>query len=303
MTATPPADSGLLGPDTIPAGMAVARAERVLRDALVAAAIEGAETAARLFIMRATGLDRTGLIIAAGRRLAKDEQTALLDMANRRLAREPLQRILGEAEFWSLPFTLSEATLVPRPDTETVVEVALTLFPDRDAAIVLADLGTGTGAILAAILKERPRAAGLGLDLSEAALATAAANLDRLGLAGRARFRCASFAEPVADAELDLIVSNPPYIASGAISGLADEVALHEPILALDGGDDGLAAYRALIPAAATALKPGGRIILEVGQGQAEAVAALLAGAGFVEVGIKADLAGIDRVVHARRAG
>lgn len=293
----------LLGPDHIPAGMGVARAERVLRDALVAADIEGAETAARLFIMRATGLDRTGLIIAAGRRLAKDEQTALLDMANRRLAREPLQRILGEAEFWSLTFALSEATLVPRPDTETVVEAALALFPDRDATLVFADLGTGTGAILAAILKERPHAAGLGLDLSDEALATAEANLTRLGLADRAAFRRASFAEPFAEAELDLVVSNPPYIATAEISGLADEVALHEPILALDGGDDGLTAYRVLIPTAARALKPGGRIILEVGAGQAAAVTALLVGQGFVDVAVRPDLTGTERVVLGRFPG
>lgn len=292
-----------LDADHVPAGMGVARAERVLRDALVAAGVEGAETAARLIIMRATGLDRTGLIIAAGRRLSKDEQTALIDMANRRLAREPIQRILGSAEFWGLPFALSEATLVPRPDTETVVETALALFPDRDAEFVFADLGTGTGAILAAILKERPLAAGLGLDLSAEALATAEANLEALGLAGRAAFRQASFAEPFAEAELDLVVANPPYIVSTEISGLADEVALHEPILALDGGDDGLAAYRALTPMAARALKPDGRIILEVGAGQAAAVAGLLTAAGFADIGTKTDLTGTLRVVHGRHPG
>lgn len=295
MTDTPP-----LGPDLIPVGMAVARAERVLRDALVAAKVEGAETAARLFLMRATGLDRTGLIIAAGRNLTKPEQASLIAMANRRIEHEPIQRILGEAEFWGLRFELSTATLVPRPDTETIVEAALAAFPERDAEFVFADLGTGTGAILAAILSERPRAGGLGLDLSDEALATAQANLARLGLADRAAFRKASFAEPFADGDLDLVVSNPPYIPSGDISGLADEVSLHEPILALDGGDDGLVAYRALVPMAVRALKPNGRIILEVGVDQAEAVAALLSDAGFVDVATRADLAGLLRVVEGR---
>jgi release factor glutamine methyltransferase len=292
--------SDALGPDTIPVGMAVNRAERAVRDAFLAAGIEGAETAARLFITRATGLDRTGLIIAGGRGLTKTEQASLIDFANRRLDREPVQRILGDAEFWGLVFRLSAATLVPRPDTETVVETALALYPDRDAAFVFADLGTGSGAILAAILKERPQAAGLGLDLSEEALATAEDNLVRLGLADRAAFRRASFAETYADGELDLVVSNPPYIATGEISGLADEVALHEPILALDGGDDGLAAYRALAPVAARALKPDGRIILEVGAGQADDVRRILLAAGFVDPKAAPDLTGTPRVVHAR---
>lgn len=298
MTDMPP-----LGPDLIPAGMGVARAERVLRDTFLAAHIEGAETAARLFIMRATGLDRTGLIIAAGRKLTKTEQTTLLELANRRMAREPIQRIFGEAEFWSLPLTLSEATLVPRADTETVVEAALAAFPERAQVFAFADLGTGSGAILAAILWERPHAAGFGLDVSEEALATARANLERLGLANRAVLHKASFAEPFAEAELDLVVSNPPYIASSEISGLADEVALHEPILALDGGADGLVAYRALIPQAARALKPGGRLILEVGFDQAAAVSTLLTEAGFDDIAIKRDLAAVERVVQGRRIG
>jgi release factor glutamine methyltransferase len=300
-TSVPPAIAALSA-DIVPAGIAVARAERALRDALVAAQLEGAETAARLFVMKATGLDRTGLIIAAARPLSRTEQTALLDMANRRLAREPLQRILGEAEFWSLPLRLSPGTLIPRPDTETLVEAALAAFPDIQAPLAIADLGTGSGAILAALLKERPRATGLGIDLSEDALETAGYNLARLGLAPRATLKQATFAEPFGSVCFDLVVSNPPYIESATIPGLEPEVALHDPRLALDGGPDGLDAYRAIFPVARRALRPGGRIMVEVGQGQSEMVAILAEDNGLTDIRSHTDLGGIERVVSARKS-
>lgn len=285
--------------DALQPGISVARAERVLRDVLVAADVEGAETAARLILMRATGLDRTGLIIAAGRAITRAEQAGLLDMAGRRLKREPLQRVLGDAEFWGLTLRLSAATLIPRADTETLVEAALKAFPDPALAFTFADLGTGSGAILAAILSERPNAFGIGLDIAEDALQTAAGNLGRLKLAERSRLYLASFAEPLPARALDLIVSNPPYIETTRIPRLAPEVARHEPLLALDGGPDGLAAYRVLIPHARAALKPGGRIMLEIGHDQSETVSILLDDNGFTDIRILPDLAGIGRVASA----
>jgi release factor glutamine methyltransferase len=291
--------TGPLAPEILPAGIAVSRAERVLRDALVAAGLEGAETAARLILMKATGLDRTGLIIAAARPLSRVEQATMLDMANRRLAREPMQRILGEAEFWSLPLKLSAGTLIPRPDTETLVEAALAAYPDVNAPIAIADLGTGTGAILAALLKERPKATGLAVDLSEDALETAGTNLARLGLAPRAALLLATFAEPFATAEFDLIVSNPPYIETAVIPTLEPEVFRHDPLLALDGGPDGLDAYRAIFPVARRALKGGGRIMVEVGKGQSDTVSILAEDNGFTEIRTHTDLGGIARVVSA----
>ena len=262
--------------------------------------IESAELDARLLLGHALGLDLTGLISAAQRRLTPDESARLEAFADRRLAGEPVARIIGEKEFWGLPLQLSSATLVPRPDTETVVELALELLRaggDLHRPLRIADLGTGTGAILLALLSELPAAQGFGTDISESALQTAAANAARTGLSGRAAFLACDYASGLSGA-FDLIVSNPPYIRSADIAALAREVRDHDPVAALDGGADGLDAYRALIPQAAGLLAPGGLLIVEAGAGQSGHIQALMTAAGLMAgTAPRADLAGIPRAV------
>jgi release factor glutamine methyltransferase len=248
----------------------------------------------------ALGLDLTGLISAAQRRITPAESTRLEAFANRRLAGEPVARIIGEKEFWGLPLQLSPTTLVPRPDTETVVELALDLLRaggDLTRPLRIADLGTGTGAILLALLSELPAAHGFGTDISPEALRTAAANAARAGLAGRAAFLACDYASGLSGS-FDLIVSNPPYIRSADIAALAREVRNHDPLAALDGGADGLDAYRALIPQAAALLAPGGALIVEAGAGQSGQIQALMVAAGLTATTTpRADLGGIPRAV------
>jgi release factor glutamine methyltransferase len=202
-----------------------------------------------------------------------------------------------------MPFALSPETLVPRPDTETVVELALEMLRERPAnkPLSIADLGTGTGAILLALLSELPDATGIGTDISVEALETATANAVLLGLATRANFIRCDYASALSG-PFDLIVSNPPYIRTSDIAGLAVEVRDHDPQKALDGGPDGLDAYRALIPQAASILAPGASLVVETGQGQAARIEALMTAAGLVpQRPPRADLAGIPRAVGARK--
>jgi release factor glutamine methyltransferase len=221
--------------------------------------------------------------------------------AARRANGEPLSRIVGRREFWSLDFALSPATLDPRPESETIIEAALAAFAgSRGEALRLIDFGVGSGALLGALLSEFPLAHGLGVDANSAAAAQARANLAALGLAGRATIVVGDWGEGLEGA-FDLIVANPPYIRSAEIAGLAREVREHDPRLALDGGPDGLAAYRALTPHVARLLAPAGRFFFEVGAGQAEAVAAIARGAGLTDLATIADLAGVARVVAGRR--
>ena len=275
-------------------------ARRALAAQLKSAAIESAELDARILMGHALGLDLTGLISAAQRQLTSDESARLGDFVRRRLAGEPVARIIGEKEFWGLPLQLSSATLVPRPDTETVVELALELLRaggDLNRPLRIADLGTGSGAILLALLSELPAAQGFGTDISQAALQTAAANAARAGLSDRAAFMACDYASGLAG-PFDLIVSNPPYIRTADIDGLAAEVRNHDPLAALDGGADGLDAYRALIPRAAGLLAPGGSLVVEAGQGQSGPIEALMTAAGLTPATApKADLAGIPRAV------
>jgi len=275
-------------------------ARRALAAQLKSAAIESAELDARILMGHALGLDLTGLISAAQRQLTSDESARLGDFVRRRLAGEPVARIIGEKEFWGLPLQLSSATLVPRPDTETVVELALELLRaggDLNRPLRIADLGTGSGAILLALLSELPAAQGFGTDISQAALQTAAANAARAGLSDRAAFMACDYASGLSG-PFDLIVSNPPYIRTADIDGLAAEVRNHDPLAALDGGADGLDAYRALIPQAAGLLAPGGSLVVEAGQGQSGPIEALMTAAGLTpSTAPKADLAGIPRAV------
>jgi release factor glutamine methyltransferase len=282
----------------------VEAARRALAANLKSNAIETAELDARILVGAVLGLDLTGVIAKAARILTPDETTRLEDFTHRRLNGEPVARILRTREFWGLPLQLSAETLVPRPDTETVVELALEMLRiERPAnrALWIADIGTGSGAILLALLSELPDAYGIGTDISEAALQTAHSNAAHLGLADRALFVACNYAAALAS-DFDLIVSNPPYIRSAEIAGLAPEVRDHDPHRALDGGADGLDAYRALVPQAAKLLVPGGILALEVGAGQSTEVAQLMTAAGLTLEGApKADLAGVPRAVAGRK--
>jgi len=234
-------------------GQTVQTARRALAAKLTTQAIESAELDARLLVGAALDLDLTGLIAVAARPITEDEAFRLDRFMRRRLAGEPVARILGFKEFWGLPMHLSPATLVPRPDTETVVELALEIWrgePYRNPQPRIADIATGSGAILLALLSEMPEAEGVGTDISPAALHTASSNAVRLGFASRAAFVACNYAAALSGA-FDLMVSNPPYIRSAEIAELASEVRDYDPLGALDGGADGLDAYRALIPQAA----------------------------------------------------
>lgn len=285
------------------AGQSIENARRALAAQLRSAQLDEAELDARILLGAVLGLDLTGLIAQAARRLTETEASQLSAYAQRRIAGEPVARILGTREFWGLPFRLSEATLVPRPDTETVVERALELFREqpRSRQPRIADIGTGSGAILLALLHEIPEAFGVGTDVSLTALNTARDNAAALGLAGRSAFVACSYAAAL-HGPFDLIVSNPPYIPSGEIPKLSREVREHDPHLALDGGNDGYDAYRALIPQAAEHLAPGGALIVEAGQGQARDIETLMTAAALsLDRPPKADLGGILRAVSARK--
>ena len=285
-------------------GKTVESARRALTARFKAGAIDSAELDARLLAGAVLGLDLTGMMTAANRRLTTSESTRLEQFADRRLRGEPVARILGHKEFWGLSLQLTPATLVPRPDTETIVELALEMLRadgDTNHPLRIADLGTGSGAILLALLSELPGAQGFGTDISEAALQTARDNAARAGLADRANFIACDYAAGLTG-PFDLIVSNPPYIRSADIAGLAAEVRDYDPMAALDGGADGLDAYRALIPQAACLLVPGAVLVVEAGQGQSRDIEALMTAAGLTqERPPKADLAGIARAVAGRK--
>jgi release factor glutamine methyltransferase len=283
----------------------IATARRMLAAQFAAAGIDTAALDARLIIGYALGLDHTALASQAARVLTAAEREAIAARAARRMGGEPVARILGVKEFWGLPFALSPATLVPRPDTETVVEAALAVIGEtrRREALRIADLGTGTGAILLALLHEWPNATGLGTDIDPQAIETARTNARALGLEGRAQFRLADFADDLGE-RFDLVVSNPPYIPTHDIAGLQREVRDHDPHRALDGGADGLDAYRALARQAPHLLRDGGILIVEIGIGQAAAVEAILSASGSLELTVvRPDLGGVPRALGVRRRG
>jgi release factor glutamine methyltransferase len=286
------------------AGQTIDAARRALAARFNAAGLDSAELDARLLLGSALRLDLTGLIAAGTRQLTTSEAELVETFAARRLRGEPVARILGEKEFWGLPLKLSAGTLVPRPDTETVVELALAMLregPVSDGAMRILDIGTGTGAILLALLSEQSEAYGIGTDISEDALATARGNAAALGYASRTGFIACNYAAALRG-PFGLVVSNPPYIGSADIASLAEEVRTHDPLAALDGGPDGLAAYRALIPQAARLLRDGGALVVEAGRGQSVDVEGLMTAAGLtVAHPPKADLAGIPRAVGGRK--
>ena len=286
------------------ANLSIDAARRQLAREFKSAQFDTPELDARLLVGAATRLDLTGMALSAQRQLADDEAERLAAVVARRLQHEPVARILGEKEFWGLRFQLSADTLVPRADTETVVEAALELVRasgEPPEAMRIADIGTGSGAILLALLHELPFATGVGTDISAGALQMAKANAEQLGLGDRATFVECDYCEKLTGM-FDLIVSNPPYIMRGEISALAREVRDYDPRRALDGGSDGLVAYRAMTRDIAALLNQGGAFALEVGRGQADDVAELLQLAGLQVVRPhRVDLAGIARVVWGRK--
>ena len=262
---------------------------------LAAAGIDDARREARMLLHHALGLpERTLLAPDAAVDPARYE--ALLA---RRAAREPMAFITGRRGFWTLDLEVSPETLIPRADTETLIHAALAAFPQRERVRAVLDLGTGTGALLLAALVEFPVAFGVGVDRSAGAAALAARNARTNGLAARAAFLAGDWAAAL-DARFDLILANPPYIPKADIAGLMPEVARHEPRAALDGGADGLDAYRAILADLGRLLAPGGAAILELGHGQAESVAAIAAGAGFAAPALRADFGGIARALVLR---
>jgi release factor glutamine methyltransferase len=280
----------------------VAGARRALAAAFREAGLDSPELDARILVGFALDLDHAGLVVAGERSITANEAQAIAAFGRRRLARESVAVIVGEKEFWGLRFQVGSATLVPRPESETIVDAALRALDAqglRHTPLRIADLGTGSGCLLLALLSELPNARGIGTDISNPALEIARVNARALRLADRALFVRGSFAHTLAG-DLDLIVSNPPYVATDALADLAPEVR-REPRQALDGGPDGLSAYRAIAADATRVLRHGGALVLELGMGQAGSVTALLSAAGFAPQEPQMDLAGVPRVLVAFR--
>jgi len=263
---------------------------------LHAAGIEAPRLEARLLLAQATGMTPAALLGDPDRVIETGQYDKLL---RRREAREPLALIIGRREFWSMEFAVSDATLVPRPESEALIEAACAAFPDSaHPPRRILDLGTGTGCLLLAALAEFPTAFGVGVDISPAAASLARRNAAMLGLGDRTAFVAADWASAMS-ARFDLVIANPPYIATAEIPGLMPEVGLYEPRLALDGGIGGLDAYRVLVPALPALLAEAAVAVFEIGSGQASAVAALAAGSGLTK-SLLPDLAGTPRAIVLR---
>ncbi len=283
-----------------------ARYDALLRDAavaLTAAGIDNARFEARLLLAHAAGVTIEWLVAHGDEAPPPSVVEALRALTARRIRREPMAYVTGEREFWGLSFRVSPAVLVPRPDSETLIEAALALMPGRTEPWRIVDLGVGSGCLLLTLLREFPNARGVGLDASAEALSVAQYNADALGVGARTHlvrgdWRLQGWAGQLGG-PFDLLVSNPPYIETEAIDGLMPEVARFEPRLALDGGGDGLAAYRIIADQAAGLVVHGGRVLIEAGEGQVTDISKLLSAAGFAVGGPWKDLGGIDRIVPA----
>ena len=282
--------------------LTISGARRALAESFRAAGLDSPDLDARILVGHALGLDQTALAAASARALDDGERNAIDHLARRRLAREPVARIIGSKEFWSLKLALSPATLVPRPETETVIEAALAAIDaqgPRARVRRIADLGTGSGALLLALLSELPGAFGIGTDISLHALKVARANARRLGMASVAFIACDMAA--ALRAPFDVVVSNPPYVRSGDIETLAPEVRDFDPRAALDGGPDGLAAYRAIAAAVPALLAPEGVLVVELGAGLSGTVAALFSATGLAPRPPSTDLHGVPRALLATK--
>ncbi len=289
---------------TAPIKLAAATRRGALKEAVPLMKAAGLDTPvldARLIVQHALGISWDTLYLKEDQPLTEQERAVLESELARRAAHEPVSRIVGRRHFWTLDLAVSPDTLDPRPDTESLIETVVAAIPDRARPLRVLDLGTGTGAILLALLTEYPGAAGLGVDLSQGALATARVNADSHGLADRVSFAIGNWADGLTG-PFDVIVSNPPYIESGDMPGLAPEVREHDPVLALDGGTDGLDAYRAIIPALAALLAPDGMAVLEVGAGQADSVTRIAERSGLAAIGRRKDLGGIERALSFKPA-
>lgn len=268
---------------------------------LVAAGVDTAQLDARLLLEHALGISREALVAAGDRALSDTEQATYKRLLARREKREPVSHILGWREFYGLRFAVTRDVLTPRPDTEAVVEAVLERVPDRNAAHRVLDLGTGTGCLLLALLHALPRASGMGVDISAAALAVAKRNADELQLADRAEFLRSDWCGALPQKKYQIIVANPPYIASNALRALMPEVAVFEPHLALDGGLDGLASYRKIAQALPPYLAKDAMVATEAGAGQDAAIASIFEGAGFRVEAVRHDLSGVLRCLVFRR--
>lgn len=268
---------------------------------LRAAGIDQPRRETRLLLAHALGVDQAAILGHPERPVP--DRDAFIGLVERRVRGVPMAQILGKREFWSLEFRVTPDTLDPRPDSETVVAAALAALADRRGAdLSVLDLGTGTGCLLLAALSELPRAHGIGVDKSTAAVMVARGNAARLGLERRAAFVAGDWASALTGG-FDLILANPPYVRRSEIAGLQKEVAEHEPRLALDGGEDGLDAYRRIAAEMPRLLRPGGAAVVEVGRGQWGAVAGLFRVADLPVAVPAADLAGVERCVicHGRQ--
>ena len=272
---------------------------------LTAAGIESARADARILVAHVLGVDRNRLIGLPDKALTRTQMKKIDDVASRRAKREPVALIVGTREFWSLPFKVTRDTLIPRPDSETLIEAVLEHFSDRNRDYRILDLGTGSGCLLLALLSEFLNASGLGLDANQGALDTAEENARALGLAARAQFVWGDWTanlDPDREGRFDIIASNPPYITKPDWEALEDDVRLYEPRTALVGGLDGLNPYRAFAPHLPDLLTPAGLFVCEIGAGQAAEVAEILTEAGLDVLGARRDLAGIERCLLATRA-
>lgn len=255
---------------------------------------------AQLLLAHVLGCDRVRLYLDHAKPLSAQERSAYREFVRRRAGREPVAYLLGQREFWSLSFQVDRRVLIPRPDSETLIEEALALFADR-APGLFADIGTGSGCLAGALAHAFGQARGVAVDVDPSALAVAAANLQALGLAARVEVRLGHLAEPLLAESFDLVCANLPYVPSDQLAGLDPDVNRYEPLGALDGGPDGLALVRALIGQIPERLAPGGWLLLEVGQGQAGEVSELCRTAGLGELHTRKDLARVERVVAAQR--
>ncbi len=282
------------------AGDSIGAARRQLARGFRQHGLDAPELDARIIVGHVLGLDHTALAAQSSRVLTAEEAGVIAELSARRLAREPVARIVGRKEFWGLPFKINAETLLPRPETETVVEAALAaVHCGKSRALRIVDLGTGSGALLLALLCELPGACGIGTDVSFTALHCARDNAAALDLSARASFVACDYGTALRG-PADLLVCNPPYIARGGIAGLQAEVRDFDPQRALDGGPDGLDGYRAIASDVRRLLAPGGILVVELGQGQLGAVTSLFAATGLEPVTARHDLSGIARAVVMR---
>jgi release factor glutamine methyltransferase len=258
--------------------------------------VENASLDARVLLEHVLGISREQLLMGMSNMLTEQQEADYRQLVTRRAERRPIAQVLGYREFWGMEFAVTESTLTPRPDSETIIETILERTADHSAPLRIADLGTGTGCLLLSLLRELPSATGVGVDMCPRALAVAQENASNLLLAGRAQFVHSNWFAEV-DGKFDIIVSNPPYIPSDSIDSLAPEVAQFEPRLALDGGADGLECYRSLLKIVPQKLNANGFLALEIGAGQHKAIEQIAKDSGLRLLATKKDLGGIVRAL------